>query len=108
MGHVVGGFVGVVVRGCVAALLLMAAAQAWAPGDVNHDGAVTSADAELIVHWVIGAPVSIDTALADMSGDGDVTAYDATLVLRAVASGCAGVEPARLVEVKAWATSGRR
>ena len=53
-------------------------------GDANMDGSVTSADAALILRYVIGLESLSDTArtLADVNADGRITAADAAMVLR--------------------------
>ena len=50
------------------------------PGDVNHDGAITSADA-VIVSWM--AVRGEWDQCADVSGDGAVTSLDALMLLQA-------------------------
>lgn len=53
-------------------------------GDVNLSGTVTSADATLILRWLVGLDTLSDeaVALADVNGDGFFTAADAALILR--------------------------
>ena len=55
----------------------------FAPGDVNMDGAVNSADALLVLRRAIGAiPSAGNEALADVNGDGEITSADALMILR--------------------------
>lgn len=71
-------------RFLLALLLSATCATAFAPGDVNHDGTVTTTDSDLVLQFVVGAldSAALDLALADISGDGVVTAYDAALILQ--------------------------
>jgi hypothetical protein len=54
-------------------------------GDVNGDGFVTMADVTLIMRYVVGHNVNINTWAADVNGDGVVTTADATLLARYLA-----------------------
>ncbi|RZB30953.1 MAG: hypothetical protein AEth_00907 [Candidatus Argoarchaeum ethanivorans] len=51
-------------------------------GDVNHDGAVTSTDAAIVLGVVVRGKYDAD---ADVSGDGRVTSLDALMILQAAA-----------------------
>lgn len=51
------------------------------PGDVNGDGALTVADATLIMRMALGLMESVPEA--DFNGDGNISVADATLVMRA-------------------------
>jgi len=53
-------------------------------GDLNHDWAVTAADAIIALQMAVGAVPATDAA--DLSGDGMVTSLDALMILH-VASG---------------------
>lgn len=55
-------------------------------GDANLNGEVTSADAALILRYLIGMESLSDMAktLADVNGDGRITAADAALILRCI------------------------
>ena len=53
-------------------------------GDVNRDGEITSADAQLILRYCVGK-VELDDEqliLADLNSDGEITSADAQKVLR--------------------------
>jgi len=53
------------------------------PGDVNHDGSITAADAVLAMQMAVGAvPPNKE---ADVSGDGAVTSLDALMIMQAAA-----------------------
>lgn len=52
-------------------------------GDLNHDLAVTAADALIALRMAVGAVP--DTDAADVSGDGEVTSLDALMILRVAA-----------------------
>ena len=57
------------------------------PGDVNLDGDITLADAELVLTYVLypSTPLSIPQLMnADVSGYDGITAYDASLILRMI------------------------
>ena len=58
----------------------------WIPGDVDLDGRVTRADADLVMWYVVqGAPLSIPGLVnADVTGDGTISCYDAAEILRMV------------------------
>jgi len=51
-------------------------------GDVNHDGAVTSADAIIVLEMAARGEWDAD---ADISGDNQVTSLDALMILQAAA-----------------------
>ena len=52
-------------------------------GDVNHDGSVTMADANMVVNYFLAAnkPEDFDTTAADVNGDGEVTMADANQIV---------------------------
>ena len=52
-------------------------------GDLNHDWAVTTADALIALQMAVGAATATDAA--DVSDDGMVTSLDALMILQAVA-----------------------
>ena len=56
-----------------------------AKGDLNHDGAITPADAMIALHLAARGEYLID---ADVSGDSMITSLDALLVLQTTAAGC--------------------
>jgi hypothetical protein len=74
-------------------------------GDVNHDGAVTSLDATLVLRHVTGLPTGeqFDETCADVNDDGEITSLDATLILRLVV----GLEDETSVEAASPAESTR-
>ena len=60
----------------------------WTPGDLNHDGNVTPADAAIALQIAAAGSASCDPATlaaADVSGDGCVTSLDALMILQAAA-----------------------
>ena len=52
-------------------------------GDVNHDGSVTMADANMVVNYFLASnkPEDFDTTAADVNGDGDITMADANQIV---------------------------
>ena len=62
-----------------------ASGRASAKGDLNHDGAVTQADALIALQMAARGEYSED---ADVSGDDMVTSLDALLILQTTAAGC--------------------
>jgi len=58
------------------------------PGDVNGDGKVTEADAELVLQFAAGilTPTEAQIQAADLKGDGQITSADAIKIQR-IASG---------------------
>ena len=52
-------------------------------GDVNHDGNVTMADANMVVNYFLAAnkPEDFDTTAADVNEDGSVTMADANQIV---------------------------
>ena len=59
-------------------------------GDVNGDGKVSKADADLLLKYVAGHNVSIKKKPADVTGDGKIDGMDAMLLLQKC-SGLTGV-----------------
>lgn len=55
------------------------------PGDANHDCDVTIRDAALILQYIAGWDVTIDTGVADVDCNGDVTIRDAAKILQYIA-----------------------
>lgn len=53
------------------------------PGDVNHDGSITTADAVLALRMAVGSVASNDAA--DVNSDGVVTSLDALMIMHAAA-----------------------
>lgn len=53
-------------------------------GDANKDGKINSADALLILQYVVGQKSSIDKDLADVNSDGKINSNDALQVLQIV------------------------
>ena len=62
-----------------------ASGRASAKGDLNHDGAVTQADALIALQMAARGEYSID---ADVNGDSMVTSLDALLILQTTRAGC--------------------
>ena len=62
-------------------------------GDVNADGEVTVADAELVYNYSIGAGelTEAELLIADMDGDGYITAKDAAMIYAIIAAALAAV-----------------
>jgi hypothetical protein len=58
-------------------------------GDVNHDGSVTMADANMVVNYFLATdkPDGFDTTAADVNEDGDITMADANMVVNMFLSG---------------------
>lgn len=54
-------------------------------GDADGDGEVTAADAAVILQYVAGWDVAVDSVAADVDADGEVTAADAATILQYVA-----------------------
>lgn len=50
--------------------------------DVNADGENTTADATLLMQYLVGKEVSLKTLAADLDQDGRISIYDAVLLLR--------------------------
>ena len=52
-------------------------------GDVNHDGSVTMADANMVVNYFLATdkPEDFDTTAADVNKDGSVTMADANQIV---------------------------
>ena len=52
-------------------------------GDVNHDGSVTMADANMVVNYFLATnkPDGFDTTAADVNKDGSVTMADANQIV---------------------------
>ena len=53
------------------------------PGDVNHDGSITTADAVLALRMVVGSVAPNDEA--DVNRDGAVTSLDVLMIMQAAA-----------------------
>ena len=62
-------------------------------GDVNADGEITVADAELVYNYSIGAGELTEAQIlvADMDGDGYITAKDAAMIYAIIAAALAAV-----------------
>ena len=58
-------------------------------GDVNHDGSVTMADANMVVNYFLATdkPEDFDTTAADVNEDGSVTMADANQIVNIFLSG---------------------
>ena len=58
-------------------------------GDVNHDGSVTMADANMVVNYFLATdkPEDFDTSAADVNEDGSVTMADANQIVNMFLSG---------------------
>ena len=58
-------------------------------GDVNHDGSVTMADANMVVNYFLATdkPEDFDTTAADVNEDGSVTMADANQIVNMFLSG---------------------
>ena len=56
---------------------------AYKSGDVNHDGAITMADANAVVNYYLATnkPEDFDVESADVNGDGDITMADANMIV---------------------------
>lgn len=51
-------------------------------GDVNHDGVVTIADADIITNYYLGVfKMPLDIEIADVNGDGKITIADANAIV---------------------------
>ena len=52
-------------------------------GDVNHDGSVTMADANMVVNYFLATnkPEDFDVKAADVNGDGSITMADANQIV---------------------------
>ena len=53
-------------------------------GDVNGDCAVDTADAVVLMQYLVSRPVELSEAAADYNADGKITIYDVVLLLRAI------------------------
>ena len=53
--------------------------------DLDGDGMVTTADATLILQYLVGKDVELDPAAADRNGDGKVSIFDVVVFLRMLA-----------------------
>ena len=73
-----------------------ASGRASAKGDLNHDGAVTRADALIVLQMAARGEYSIE---ADVSGDSMVTSLDALLILQTTVAGCRVVVDEYVVDV---------
>lgn len=58
-------------------------------GDVNHDGSITMADANMVVNYFLATnkPEDFDTTAADVNEDGSVTMADANQIVNMFLSG---------------------
>ena len=65
-------------------VLIGGAVEAAGNGDVNGDGQVTQADADLLLEYVRGRNVSINRNNADVNGDGTISVADVQGVLNKV------------------------
>ena len=52
--------------------------------DINADGNVDTADAILLMQYLVGYPIELDQAVADINGDGRISVYDAVCLLRII------------------------
>ena len=52
-------------------------------GDVNHDGSITMADANMVVNYILATdkPEDFNVEAADVNGDGDITMADANQIV---------------------------
>ena len=52
-------------------------------GDVNHDGSITMADANMVVNYFLATdkPEDFNVEAADVNGDGDITMADANQIV---------------------------
>lgn len=55
------------------------------PGDLSGDGKINGKDSTLLMQYLAGWDVTIDTAAADLNGDGKVNGKDSTLLLQYLA-----------------------
>ena len=78
------GLFSVVLAGVLLLLAVPFAAAAGIPGDVDGDGAVTAADARIVLRFAVylEAPTTSQRKLSDLDEDGSVSAADARLTLR--------------------------
>ena len=55
----------------------------YQPGDVNHDGSITMADANAVVNYFLATdkPSDFDKETADVNGDGSITMADANMIV---------------------------
>ncbi|MBQ8894646.1 MAG: dockerin type I repeat-containing protein [Clostridia bacterium] len=55
-------------------------------GDVDASGTVDTADAILVMQYLVGNLSSLELTVADLNGDGKITIYDAVEVLRIISA----------------------
>ena len=65
-------------------VLIGGAVEAAGNGDVNGDGQVTQADADLLLAYLRGQNVSINRSNADVNGDGDIGISDVQGILKKI------------------------
>ena len=68
-------------------ILFTGMAEAAGNGDVNGDGQVTQDDANLLLEYIRGRNVSINTGNADVNGDGEISIHDVQGILNIVRRG---------------------
>ena len=60
---------------------LDASASSIRQGDVNGDGNATIADATMLIDYLLGANIEINTIVADVNQDGSISIADVTMIL---------------------------
>ena len=63
--------------------------ETYQPGDVNHDGSITMADANMVVNYYLATtkPLDFDVTAADVNGDNDITMADANMIVNMYLNG---------------------
>ncbi|MBR6191340.1 MAG: BspA family leucine-rich repeat surface protein [Prevotella sp.] len=63
--------------------------ETYQPGDVNHDGSITMADANMVVNYYLATtkPLDFDVTTADVNGDNDITMADANMIVNMYLNG---------------------
>ncbi|MBQ8893909.1 MAG: hypothetical protein IJ043_05810 [Clostridia bacterium] len=56
------------------------------PNDINADSKADTADAILLMQYLVGDPVELEEEIADVNGDGRITIYDAVCLLRVISA----------------------
>ena len=55
-------------------------------GDTDGNGTLDTADATLILQYLVGEPVEVELQFADCNADGRISVYDAVTLLRALSA----------------------
>ncbi len=69
-------------------------------GDVNHDGTITMADANVVVNYYLAKdkPSDFDVTAADVNGDNDITMADANMIVNMYLNGGSSQTDGQTVE----------